>query len=230
MRLIVLLLAACCLLAGCTTPLGSTTYPHAAMDGIEGTWEFKPELADDAKNAEPPPRFMVEISRYDGATDTAVQTHDPAGRAVQAFAGSSDDRYVVTLRVEGLDERGGATGATELLPIELEGEFIKTRHWTLFTFQRSIRQMDWTGLSAPLQRTVRVQYAGDRIVLYSSQWELSYVPVPMAGEFRFQPAEADGSPTTGFGLVQDVDDIFATLDKVSANEWERLAVFVRAGR
>jgi hypothetical protein len=227
MRTGVLALGLVCLLGGCWTPLGGTTYPAADVRGIEGTWECSMQDDGAKKNGEPPVRVIVEIR----PTGTAP------GRTGTWAAPPADGAYTAALRlVDGPARdavKGGGLGSPwDGEPLVLDGQFIRTSRWTLFSFQRSItQQLDWTGLSTPLQRTVRVERDGDRLTVFGPPQELYYAPLPMVGEFRFH--EGGVNPRTGereSGLVANLDDVFATLDKVNAEQWRVMAVFERTVR
>lgn len=246
----VLVLAACVLLAGCTAPLGYTSYPRANMNSVQGTWEatFEPTRDDgDSKtNATRIPneeyRMILDVRRM-GAAPGAVIEDDAAEREEAHAMANSGHLYVVTVRFE---ELGGARASSaparsssplqtvmELEPIEVEGEFIRTRRWTLFTFQRSLKHWDWTGLSTSVQRTVRVRLVEgeggepDRLVVDEPKRQFVYVPIAMAGELDFRRPYLDGESTS---LVQNLDDAFATLDRATDKDWKPLGVFVRTGR
>jgi hypothetical protein len=241
MKMVAIVVAACALLSGCTAPLGFTTYPRAAMNDVQGTWEATVGPEGDGGDTGQQARMILDVRRMGAAPGVVVEDDAAARDDVNATANAAH-LYVVTVRFEELD--AGRTPAAparddpaktmaELGPIELEGEFIQTRRWTLFTFQRSFKHWDWTGLSTPVQRTVRVRMAPgeggapDQLIVDEPKAELVYVPIAMAGELRFRAPEGGAESTS---LVQNLDDAFATLDKMSTDEWKPWCVFTRTGK
>jgi hypothetical protein len=205
-----------CVLAGCASaPLGKTSYPPAPVDDLEGTWQLRPPAKYAEQTGVAQRRVTMSVHRSDAA-------------AAEVPGAKTGRRYTLSITSEGPEERD------RWGPVELEGEFVKTAHWTLFTYQRSARQHDWTaGLSLPVQQTVRVQRAGgsgDQLMIDAPKMMLVYVPMRMAGELKFEAPGLEAGQESAMALVQNVDDIFATLDRAGPEAWEPVGTAVRVSR
>ncbi len=220
MKSLIVIFAVCFLLAGCGVQLGETSYPQAEIAGVEGVWELRPSTPQASQAAGQ--RVTLEVRRYDPTVEESKRRYEQTG---EAQASLYENRYFVVLRSDGPREED------RFGPIVLEGEFIRTRKWTLFTYQRALSQrdpMDWFGgLAAPVQYTLRVDREGDTATIAQPRVSLVYVPLKMAGTLDFKRPEPESGDDMGVALVQHVDDIFRTLDEAGPEDWRPVGTAVR---
>jgi hypothetical protein len=231
---------ACLVMAGCSVPLGRTSYPVASMAGIEGVWVPRPgtEPAGQAGASDDADlRYTVTIRPVEATWPPSEA--DGGAKVWAPLAIGSGERYVVSVRIEGtavppesgfvgvVSREGGPNSETAMV-VDLEGQFVRTREHVLFTFQR--RMIDVTGLSVPLQRTARVTWirggaaGNEELRVQFPVHEMAFVPVPMAGELRFVPPSGGGKSVS---LVAAMDDAFRTLDGLGEDGWRPASVLVR---
>jgi hypothetical protein len=163
---------------GCSAPLGTTKYPAAVLDSVEGSWLLDHLPSDDESDRDL--ALTASIERQP-ATD---RSSSPAIEEL-LFGQRVDEerpRYSVAIQLDDEDER----------EVVIEGEFIQAHDKTIFTFQGSPEATGWPFdfLVTPLQYTVliRLDEEGEEqtMTVYMPEPLLLWNPIPVqrAGSIR----------------------------------------------
>ncbi|MBL1219105.1 MAG: hypothetical protein D8M59_16625 [Planctomycetes bacterium] len=233
-------------LSGCDamTLMPGSTYPAVTDSLLEGEWILNAEVESSDEAEDPQDEIRVSITRLASAD---IRKPDPLGFAggratpepssessneslssiIQSFR--PDTRYVAVFEAGSRDDDENPPEELVLWDppeIRFVFEVLKARDSEYCTLQPSAA-MTWSYCSLgtiPVQRTLRILRAADRIELFAHSMDFVWVPATFGGHFRFDPpADAEGPL-----LVDEFDDIIQFYEGTDASEWQRIAVLERA--